>query len=72
METINLKVTRAELDAICLALHEASEYRLEMDYNLKANKQVANVYDSLRKAIRVLHPHNASMEVLIKQLGSKR
>jgi hypothetical protein len=72
MKTIKLELTPAELDVICLALHDANEYRLNQEINLKSNAEAANVYNYLRKAIRAIHPHNSSMNQLIKTIGNKR
>ena len=59
---MKLNLTHSEVDALCLALNEAA--LLMQD---KKNKDVAKVFEDLRKEIRSQVPHTASIDELIKK-----
>jgi len=60
-----VKLTNEQIDAICLALHDAAIYRQGLDESLEANLETASVYESLRKSIRKVFPHTSSIKKLV-------
>lgn len=56
-DTVEVKLTRAELDIVCLALVKASEN----------DNECSNVYERLRAKLRSVFPKTLSMEYLSRE-----